>query len=690
MAKYILPSINHGMHKIPCAIIDENSLNESYTVKFGNGVIKTVPKSSVQDLDVIDEALVDTIKAGARKIGKAIKSIYNKIVYTGKAVYTAILGVAAPHLGNTMLAAEDDSLNFLGFIPSDAVASDCEAAGIEPTQTFVDLEDPEICDDINNYWHDKMDNADEEPAVAESIRMRSRKSRLYEASFDTNAPDIMPVDGRNGHPILNRDTACRYIAEQFDARYSGVKSEEAPILLWGAPGIGKTQIVNSLGEMLSKRYNGKVNVITINAMGFRKDSISLPGFETREQEFYGADGKKFVVPVRVPKDYVKSWLPTYDPEMAIEIVEKSKKLGKDITEEEAIKILDNIANGGHPANPETGEEYLEGNGGIIFIDEVARISTEVLQVFMTFLQSRVLNGQVLGSRWIFVGASNRFTDLSDKLRRQIAWEAAWGDRFSQYNFVPSVKEWLTWGAEEVEIDGEMRTRIDPDVLEYIKGNPSMYYSAASADKTLSDETARDRFPNPRSWKAYTDAKRNSERYANKFGERLTQKELRDKLQTQVGAKATDNYFAWLNGPGRDLSNEDAASVWELGAKSKAKKFTSEVQILGPHGALARIINNHPDIVNGIPKDERVLTPKQFENLTEYLLACVDAAGNDKVKQTTASSLASTIIKDLLIKHIQPNFPAETYKTLVRINTDTANNPYVKGFKNLENMSKWDI
>lgn len=311
---------------------------------------------------------------------------------------------------------------------------------------------------------------------------------------------------------------------------------------------------------------------------------------------------------------------------------------------------------------------------------------------MSFLQSRVLNGQVLGSRWIFVGASNRFTDLSERLKKQVAWEAAWGDRFSQYNFVPSVKEWLAWGAEEVEIDGEMRTRIDPDVLMYIKSNPSMYYSAASADKTLADETARDRFPNPRSWKAYTDAKRNSERYAKKFGERLTQQELRDKLHTQVGAKAADNYFAWLNGPGKDLSNEDAAAIWTLGAKSDAKRFTSETQILGAHGALLRIINMHPDVVKDIPQEERVLTPKQFENITEYLLACVDETANNKVKQSSASSLAATINNDLL-KYIKEHFPHETYKTIVNsaINKnreDLRKNPYIKGLENMHNMTKW--
>lgn len=722
MAKYILPSVGRGIHKIPCAVIGENSLNECYTVKFGNGVIRNVPKSSVQDLDVIDEALIDNLKKGARKIGRAIKNIYNKIVYTGKAVYTAILGVAAPHLGNTMLAAEDENLDFLGFIPSDDVAKECEAVGIEPTQTVVEVEDEDICDDINNFWHEKMEDepAKEPEGVAESKKSYPRKKLrdLYEANDN---PDLKPVDGAKGHPIVDRDTACRYIAEQYDARYEGVKSEEAPILLWGAPGIGKTQIVMSLGKMLSEMYGGNVNVITINAMGFRKDSISLPGFEQKNQEFYGEDGKKFVIPVKVPKDFVKSWLPTYDPEMADEIVENSKRFGKDITRDEAIRILDNIANGGHPANPETDEPYLEGKGGIIFIDEVARISTEVLQVFMTFLQSRVLNGQVLGSRWIFVGASNRFTDLSDKLRRQIAWEAAWGDRFSQYNFVPKVEEWLEWGAEEVEINGEMRTRVDQDVLDYIKSNTDMYYSAASADLSLGDETARDRFPNPRSWMAYSDAKRNAERFSKKFNKPLKLKELKDKLQTQVGAKASANYFSWLNGPGKELTDEQAASVWEYGAeavKHGVKLFDDEKKILGPYGVIMRIINNHPDIrihigdiedastgnvdrdelANNIsnrrnlnlegekPREERDLTPEQFKNITDYLLACVKAADKAGSKTSTAASLAAAI-SNTLMSTIKRNFSDATY---ARMLNSTTNKAYMPGFRNIEAMKKWDI
>ena len=696
MAKYILPSVGRGVHKVQCAILDENKLNETYTVRFTNGVIRDVPKSRVQDLDMIDESLIDTVKKGVKKGVDKVKqffgSIYNKVVSTGKVIYTAIAGVGAPHLGNIMLAAADEENDFLGFIPSDDVAKSCEEAGVEATRTINEPEDPELYDDINSYWRLIMKSGQdketepEEESSNESYRIPKRRRYLKEAYGD-NTPDIYPKDGDNGHPIIDREGAYRKITRQYNAQRKGIPSEEPPVLLWGAPGVGKTQIITGLAEMLSEHYNGKVNVVTINALGFRKDSFALPNFETVDQDFFADDGQKISIPIRIPKDYVKSWLPSYDPRMAEKMVRESAKLGKELSYEDAIAILDNIANGGHPANPETGEEYVEGQGGIIFIDEVSRVSREVMNIFMNFLQTRVLNGEVLGSRWIFAAAANRFTDLSERARREIAWEAAWGDRFSMYNFVPKVSEWLEWGSEEIEVNGRKMTRIDSDVLAYIEGNPNMFYNAASADLSLADLTAKDRMPNPRSWKQYTDAKRADIEYAKEFGVKPTQSELRSTLQSLVGAKAAGGYFAWLNGPGKDLSNEQAAEILLKGSRTSAKKFTGPEQILGPHGALARILNQHPDVVKGLPQEERVLTPEQWYNITDYLRACVEAAGTSDIKSASAASMAKAIRAELLAD-IKKTFSAETSSEIIHPKSDDS--PYIKGYQNLEDMKKWDI
>lgn len=704
MAKYILPSVGHGVHKVPCAIIDENRSNktyasesksscagtnknrltETYTVKFTNGVIKNVSKNKVQDLDILDESLLDTLRKGVNAVTNFFGNIYNKVVATGKVIYTAVAGVGAPHLGNIMLAASDEDNDFLGFIPSTDIARSCEEAGIDATQTINESEDLEIYNDINAYWHTVMENEPDFAPANESVHSRKRQGSLNET---TDVPDIQPKDGSEGHPIIDREGAYRKITRQYNAQRNGVSSEEPPVLLWGAPGIGKTQIITDLASLLSEHYNGKVNVVTINALGFRKDSFALPNFETVDQEFFDEEGNKMTIPIRIPKDYVKSWLPSYDPRMAEKMVRESARLGNQLSYDEAIAILDNIANGGHPANPETHEKEVEGQGGIIFIDEVSRVSREVMNIFMNFLQTRVLNGEVLGSRWIFAAAANRFTDLSEKAKKEIAWESAWGDRFSMYNFVPKVQEWLDWGAEEVEIDGKRMTRIDPDVLAYIKGNPNMYYSAASANLKLADVTAKDRIPNPRSWKQYTDAKRADLAYAKEFGVKPTQAELKSTLQSLVGSTAANSYFAWLNGPGKDLTNEQAAEILENGSRTAAKKFTNTEQLLGPHGALARIINQHPDVVAELPKEDRILTPDQWYNITDYLRACVDAAGMSEIKSSSAASMAQAIRTELL-SDIQKTFSSKVSAAIIHPTDD--NNPYLDGHQNLEDMKKWNI
>lgn len=663
MAKFILPSNRYGVtRRVPCAVIDEDRLNETYTVRFTNGSIRTVKKNRVANLDRIDEALIDTLRSGAsavkrgvskikRKVREFVDAIYNTVVYTGKCIYTAVAGVATSHLGNTMLAAADEDNNFLGFIPSNSVAKECEEAGIEATQTFNDVEDPELYDDINNFWYAVM-NGDidvDNNAANESLRYgrKSRKSRrIYEASN----PDIEPVDGSAGHPIVNRKEAETIVASAYITRRDGIQTEDSPALFWGAPGIGKTQIMTGMAKKLSEKFGGNINVITINALGFRKDSFSIPNFETIEQTFYTENGESYDIPVRIPKDYTKSWLPTYDPQKADKMVQESRKLGQPITREEAIAILDNIANGGHPANPETGEEYVEGQGGIIFIDEVSRIAREVMNVFMKFMQDRELNGEILGSRWIFAAASNRATDMSSRASQETkqSWERAWSERFTHYNFVPTVEEWLDWGSEEVEIDGKMMTRLDPDVMEYVRTNPAMFYNVASSNQDAGDFTVKDLIPNPRAWKQFTDSKRALIRTAEKFGEKPSEDLIKKSLQGKIGAKAANQYYEWLVGPAKNFTSQMAQAVWEQGPNvlvngNKIKTFNSSQFLTSPGGVIDILFANHPDVVANKPMKDRRLTPEQWENCAKYIAKCLRTIKTDKTATGTAPSIIQNVL-----------------------------------------------
>lgn len=667
MAKFILPSNRYGVtRRVPCAIIDEDRLNETYTVRFTNGSIRTVKKNRVTNLDRIDESLIDTLRGGAsavkrgvskikRKVREFVDAIYNTVVYTGKCIYTAVAGVATSHLGNTMLAAADEDNNFLGFIPSNSVAKECEEAGIEATQTFNDVEDPELYDDINNFWHAVMnDDIDvDNNAANESLRY-GRKSRKSRRIFEASNPDIEPVDGSAGHATVNRKEAENIVAAAYITQRDGIPTEDSPALFWGAPGIGKTQIITGMAKKLSEKFGGKINVITINALGFRKDSFSIPNFETVEQKFYTESGDSYDIPVRIPKDYTKSWLPTYDPLKADKMVQESKKLGQPITHEEAIAILDNIANGGHPANPETGEEYVEGQGGIIFIDEVSRIAREVMNVFMKFMQDRELNGEILGSRWIFAAASNRFTDMSSKASQEAkqSWERAWSERFTHYNFVPTVEEWLQWGSEEVEIDGRMMTRLDPDVMDYIRTNPAMFYNVASSNETASDPVVKDLIPNPRAWKQFTDSKRALVRTANILGEEPSESLIRKALQGKIGTKGATAYYNWLYGPGRNFPASMAQAIWKYGPNAKVngapiKTFNNPELLAAPEGGvLQTLFANHPDVIANLPVEKRELTPEQWEHCTAYIAKCLRSIKSDKTANSTPAAVRELILRTL--------------------------------------------
>lgn len=216
-----------------------------------------------------------------------------------------------------------------------------------------------------------------------------------------------------------------------------------PLLIWGAPGVGKTAIVSAV----AKEVYGKTSIITKNLSSVNADDFQMPMF------IKNSDGDVIGV-----EDVPKTWLPMY------------KVTGN--PENDA--IADNIANGG--------DDKDEGKGGVIFFDELSRTKGSVQNVALTLIQDRMLGDFKLGSKWVIISASNR---AIDDPTMDINLSRALKNRFSQVNFVPEVANWLQWA--------EKQAYMNKDVLNFIKFNQSYWYLCNP------DDDEENVFATPRSW-----------------------------------------------------------------------------------------------------------------------------------------------------------------------------------------------
>ena len=334
----------------------------------------------------------------------------------------------------------------------------------------------------------------------------------------------------------------------------------ARLMIWGAPGIGKTAILmNVLDEMKKDFPDYKLIVKTLS--NETPDNFTLP-------KYIDVEGQDFAT------DVPKTWLPVYKPT-------------------------------GNPAEDKRLSDIC--GKGLLFIDELSRATPQVLNVVLPLVNEGIFNGYKLGDGWTIIVASNR---AEDETSGQSTIGNALANRFVQLHYEPTVKTWRKWADQQNFISPLLLQWLDMPASENMSG-ANFYYMDPNEDSSrLTDTTL---MCTPRSW---TNAMRRLAKYSHTGKlEGFTIFDIPDRIIMRalngcVPKQAVDSFMAFLSVI-RGIGNFDQAvyEVWKNGGKGLKidKKNLNKITL-----PLAQLIcSAHAD---------ELPTAKEWESLCEFLIA----------------------------------------------------------------------
>lgn len=192
-----------------------------------------------------------------------------------------------------------------------------------------------------------------------------------------------------------------------------------PIFIFGAPGIGKTEIVTQAVDKL------KVDMLCLDLQYMNpEDLLGIPS--THEIE---APVIKNGVVVSTGKGFTRSNPPRLLPT----------------------------------------DNGPSGKGGILFMDEFNRANSVVQTSIMQFVQKGRIQDYQLPDKWIIVAAGNRPGE-GENIQEP---DSAMADRFTIVNYVPTVERWAEWAKEN--------SQILPELVSFLTFKPDLFH-AMDVDK----------------------------------------------------------------------------------------------------------------------------------------------------------------------------------------------------------------
>lgn len=384
--------------------------------------------------------------------------------------------------------------------------------------------------------------------------------RSLKESAELNPDNII-----NEVKLQNQDPEAKYNVICDDAKLKtrikmAIKNKKlARLMIWGAPGIGKTAILMKvLEEMKSDFPDYQLIVKTLS--NETPDNFTLP-------KYVNVNGTDMA------EDVPKTWLPVYKPS--------------------------------GDANEDAIRDSKCGNG-LLFIDELSRATPQVLNVILPLINEGIINGYKLGSGWTIIVASNR---AEDETSGQTDIGNALGNRFAQVYYEPTVDSWKEWAQKQGFISPLLISWLSMPASENMSGGRYFYMDP---NEDMDGAGVTKIMCTPRSW---TNAMRELAEYSHTGSlEGFTIFDidtdiLAMTLNQYVPAQAVDGFLAFLSVISK-IGDFDSAvrDIWRNGGKNFKldKKDLNKISI-----PIAQLIcSSHSD---------KLPTEKEFESLCEWLI-----------------------------------------------------------------------
>jgi len=416
-----------------------------------------------------------------------------------------------------------------------------------------------ILPDYISYVAGKDDISLEPGLVSENDQKLIAKYKAMEKDFPVDEAAVPLAHPNKNMQNVNRASLYRWI------RIALSNPRGTPLMIWGAPGIGKTQIVE---EMV--RAKGAGRLVDVQTSKMAPDDWALPYIMTKAAgEIFDVGLKQSLPDPKNPgrpvaMDIPKSWLPVYIP------------TGDDEKDAQLDAAL---------------------GKGVVFLDELSRAKEEVQNTCLKLVNQRIIGDARIGSQWVIIAASNRTIDDPETLPQ---WSAALGNRFQNINYVPKYEEWKEWAIGKV----------DSRLLDFIEFHRDMFY-------TLDDEETMDTpYASPRSWAAAGESIEALEKDAKQEGYRINTSMIEEVVSASVGKDVgveVGKFFRLMD----TFSKEDIRKVFTSPNKAPLPKKAGTGFDLAEGSAFLSLV------ISSSKGGE--LPPKEMENFCKYLVKLDNAS-----------------------------------------------------------------
>ena len=450
-------------------------------------------------------------------VDEGLKEIFSTLKTKFKQVFSYIKNVVV-RFGTYFLPTNEngDLLPVISPLTAGAAYKD---GSINKKSTFVhlDKEGSKIVG-LSNSFKDALKLYTKESAIKYWDRLikentESDYANIVESFKTVNEVKLHTEDPEAKYNIIVDDDELK-----AEIKMSLLDHDLARLMIWGAPGIGKTAILmNVLEEMRKDFPNYRLIVKTLS--NETPDNFTLP-------KYIDVEGQEFAT------DVPKTWLPVYKP------------TGDPVED----KKLDALC----------GE-------GLLFVDELSRATPQVLNVVLPLVNEGIFNGYKLGSGWTIICATNR---AEDEMAGQSSIGNALANRFTQLHYEPTIHTWRKWADKQKFMSPLLLQWLSMPESENMSGG-KFYYMDPNEDMDSAGATTL--MCTPRAW---TNAMKRLAKYSHTGSLEgftifdIPNRIIQRALNGEVPASAVDSFMAFLDVIKRIGNFDDVVyDIWKNGGKN---------------------------------------------------------------------------------------------------------------------------